>query len=50
MIWQNKYHPDWVRRFAFTPKKVKGGHTVWLGWYERRFLRVEGRWERRAVV
>lgn len=56
MIWCNRYAEEWVRRFALLPTELAGGRTVWLGWYEERYVPIAGcasicgRWERQPVT
>jgi hypothetical protein len=60
MVYKNDYYPDWVKKFAFFPVSVTGGRTVWLGYYEQRYVEIKkgenkcschtvGRWEYRLV-
>lgn len=59
MKWNNRYSPDWQRRFALTPQHIEDGVVVWLRRYEERYVQTSkgepcacgshiiGRWERR---
>jgi hypothetical protein len=60
MIWRNEYATHWARRFAWLPTQLDDGLTVWLDWYEQRYvphappeapesLHAVGYWERRPV-
>lgn len=60
MIWHNEYAETWQRRFAWWPQQLSDGLSMWLGWYEQRFiphappgvsedLHIVGYWERRPV-